>query len=127
MREIWRSHFGDEPGILWVIWDPSRLAYYQGIDLPVQLWSSELGGGGGTAQSVARVMRWLPVKPDFHLVGHAEHWAFLAPCSADQVKSLPRICNDTPSFDRVAFHKEFNAAVLAFFSQELKARQAISR
>jgi predicted dienelactone hydrolase len=92
------------------------------VTLPAQLWSSELGGAGGTAQSVARIARWLPAKPDFHLVGHAEHWAFLAPCTADQAKSLPRICNDTPSFDRVAFHKEFNAAVLAFFGQQLKPR-----
>jgi predicted dienelactone hydrolase len=89
------------------------------VTLPVQLWSSELGGAGGTAQSVAQVMSWLPVKPDFHLVPHAEYWAFVAPCTAEQAKSLPRICNDTPSFDRVAFHREFNAAVIAFLRQQL--------
>ena len=91
------------------------------VALPVQLWSSELGGAGGTAQSVARVMSWLPVKPEFHLVPHAEHWAFVAPCTAEQAKSLPRICNDTPSFDRVAFHREFNTAVIAFFRDKLKS------
>ena len=91
------------------------------VTLPVQLWSSELGGAGGTAQSVARVMGWLPAKPGFHLVAHADHWAFVAPCTAEQAKSLPRICNDTPSFDRVAFHREFNAAVIAFFRQQLGA------
>lgn len=89
------------------------------VTQPVQLWSSELGGASGSAQSVAEVMRWLPVKPDFHLVPHADDWAFTAPCTAEQAKSLPRICNDTPSFDRVAFHREFNAAVIAFFHQQL--------
>jgi len=90
------------------------------VTLPVQLWSSELGGAGGTAQSVAEVMRWLPVKPDFHLVAHADHWAFIAPCTAEQAKALPRICDDTPSFDRVAFHREFNGAVLGFFRERLR-------
>ncbi len=89
------------------------------VTLPVQLWSSELGGVSGSAQSVADVMRWLPVKPDFHLVAHADDWAFTAPCTAEQAKSLPRICNDTPSFDRIAFHREFNAALVAFFRQQL--------
>jgi predicted dienelactone hydrolase len=91
------------------------------VTLPVQLWSSELGGAGATAQSVAQIMRWLPAKPDFHLVAHADDWAFTAPCTAEQAKSLPRICNDTPSFDRIAFHREFNAAVVAFFRAQLKA------
>lgn len=89
------------------------------VTLPVQLWSSELGGAGGTAQSVARVRDWLPTKPDFHLVAHADHWAFIAPCNAEQVKAQPRLCNDTPSFDRTAFHRDFNNAVLAFFRQQL--------
>jgi len=89
------------------------------VTLPVQLWSSELGGAGGTAQSVAELMLWLPVKPDFHLVAHGDHWAFIAPCTAEQAKSLPRVCNDTPSFDRIAFHRVFNAALLAFFRQQL--------
>jgi predicted dienelactone hydrolase len=29
------------------------------------------------------------------------------------------ICTDAPGFDRVAFHKEFNADVLAFFRANL--------
>lgn len=91
------------------------------VTLPLQLWSSELGGAGGSAQSVAQVMRWLPAKPDFHLVAHADQWAFTAPCTAEQAKSQPRLCNDTPSFDRVAFHREFNAAVIAFFRERLKS------
>jgi hypothetical protein len=78
-----------------------------------------LRGAGGTAQGVARVRDWLPARPDFHLVAHADHWAFIAPCTAEQAKSLPRICDDTPSFDRTAFHREFNAKVVAFFREKL--------
>jgi len=39
VEAVWRSLWGRRPGILWVIWDPGRLAAYTGIDLPVQVWS----------------------------------------------------------------------------------------
>jgi hypothetical protein len=35
------------------------------------------------------------------------------------VAELPRLCVDQGGFDRVAFHKKFNADVLAFFRAEL--------
>jgi len=35
------------------------------------------------------------------------------------MKALPEICVDAGAFVRVAFHKEFNAAVLAFFRKHL--------
>jgi predicted dienelactone hydrolase len=35
------------------------------------------------------------------------------------VKDSPRICADAPGFDRAAFHKDFNAAILAFFRRHL--------
>jgi len=37
-------------------------------------------------------------------------------------KAVPEICTDAPGFDRAAFHKEFNAAVLAFFRTQLGNR-----
>jgi glycosyltransferase involved in cell wall biosynthesis len=39
VEAVWRDRWGDTPGICWVIWDPGRLAAYDGITLPVQLWS----------------------------------------------------------------------------------------
>ncbi len=39
VEQLYQSHFGNRPGILWVIWDPSRLIYYDGINLPVQKWA----------------------------------------------------------------------------------------
>jgi glycosyltransferase involved in cell wall biosynthesis len=69
---VWRDRWGRQPGVLWVIWDPGRLAAYTGIDLPVQLWSypaidapglaGGLGGPAGAAlQRAHRVIaygRW---------------------------------------------------------------------
>lgn len=56
---LWASHFGSRPGVLWVIWDPSRLVYYQGIQAPVVKWAypavdagngvGSLGGPAGAA------------------------------------------------------------------------------
>lgn len=59
VEQLWRGHFGATPGILWLIWDPSRLAYYQRINLPVTKWAytaidaantnGSLGGPAGEA------------------------------------------------------------------------------
>lgn len=53
---VYRNYFGDQPGVVWVIWDPGRLAAYVGLDLPVQLWSypaidapNRVGGISGPA------------------------------------------------------------------------------
>jgi predicted dienelactone hydrolase len=89
------------------------------VAVPVQLWSSRYGGVGVTLENVASIDRKLQLKSEFHLVSDAVHWAFLAPCAAEFAQANPRICVDTPGFDRVAFHQEFNAAVLAFFRQHL--------
>ena len=70
-------------------------------------------------ESVAALARDLPVKPDLHVVPNAAHFAFLTPCPSALASAVPEICADAPGFDRIAFHKEFNAAVLAFFHKHL--------
>ena len=77
------------------------------------------GGAGVSVEGVAIIDHGLLVKPDYRVVANAGHWAFLAPCSPEQTKASPRSCVDLPGFDRVAFHKEFNADVLAFFQKYL--------
>jgi predicted dienelactone hydrolase len=59
------------------------------------------------------------MKPDFHVAPNSQHFDFLAPCSADLAKMAPTICADGHRFDRAAFHKEFNADVVAFFLKHL--------
>jgi predicted dienelactone hydrolase len=87
------------------------------LTVPVQLWGSALGGDGVSLHKVAAVDRTLAAKPDYHVVPNAGHFAFLAPCSAGQTNARPEPCVDAPDFDRVAFHKAFDADVLAFFRQ----------
>jgi glycosyltransferase involved in cell wall biosynthesis len=39
VEACWQSLWGEHPGILWLIWDPSRLAEYREIRLPAQKWA----------------------------------------------------------------------------------------
>jgi predicted dienelactone hydrolase len=89
------------------------------IKIPLQIWRSELGGHGADPGGTARVAAALPGHPEIHTVP-AAHFAFLAPCSAELAVAVPRICADTPpDFDRAAFHREFDAEVVRFFSEHL--------
>lgn len=90
------------------------------VKMPFQFWRSQFGGPGvGDRSGTARVAEGLPGKPDIHVVP-AGHFAFLAPCSAELAAAIPRICTDTPAgFDRAAFHREFDAAVVKFFREQL--------
>jgi predicted dienelactone hydrolase len=104
-----------DPGFMF-LFGPADL---KAVTVPVQLWSSEHGGDGVTSQSVVAFGKMLPASPDTRLARNAGHFAFLAPCSPELASSIPRICRDAEGFDRVAFHREFNAEVLAFFRRHL--------
>ena len=90
------------------------------VKVPFQFWRSQLGGPGvGDGSGTARVANGLPGNPEIHVV-LAGHFAFLAPCSAELTVAIPRICTDTPAgFDRAGFHREFNAAVVKYFREQL--------
>jgi predicted dienelactone hydrolase len=106
-----------------VIADPLAVLFtansFAAIKVPVQLWASERGGDGVLPHDVAAVDANLPAKHDYYVVPNAGHFGFLAPCPAALVKELPELCTDAPGFDRVAFHAQFNADVLAFFRKWL--------
>jgi predicted dienelactone hydrolase len=82
------------------------------VKVPVQLWASERGNEFVTPESVAAVDTNLPAKHEYHVVANAGHADF-GLCQAF-LKDDPG-CKDAPGFDRVAFHKQFDADVLAFF------------
>ena len=106
-----------------VIADPLAILFTAGslaaITTPIQLWASERGGDGIYPRDVAEVDKSLPASHEFHVVPNSGHFVFLAPCSPAGVKEHPELCTDASDFDRVAFHKQFDAAVLAFFRANL--------
>ena len=95
---------------------PDRLT---DVTIPVQLWGSALGGDGVAPDSIAALAQRLLAKTDFRVVENAGHFAFLAPCPAALAKEAAEICTDPPGFDRAAFHKTFDADMLAFFRGHL--------
>jgi predicted dienelactone hydrolase len=89
------------------------------VTVPIQLWrgdSDEILPHPNYAQTV---YDRLAVKPDYHVVPNAGHFAFLAPCTQSLAAMVPEICHDPEGFDRSAFHREFNPAVVAFFKAKL--------
>ncbi|HTO64585.1 MAG TPA: dienelactone hydrolase [Bradyrhizobium sp.] len=90
------------------------------VKLPVQLWASERGGDGVLPRDVAAVDANLPARHEYHVVPNSGHFAFVPPCPPAMAQAAPEICTDAPGFDRAAFHREFNAAVIAFFQQHLR-------
>ena len=106
-----------------VIADPLAVMFAAGglsaVKVPVQLWQSERGGDGVSPESVAAVNRNLPAQHEYHIVPDAGHFAFLTPCPPALAARLPELCTDARGFDRVDFHKQFDAGVVAFFRNYL--------
>lgn len=89
-----------------------------GIRIPMQIWRSRHGGAGVDPKNSALTASHLPNTPEVHTVP-AGHFAFLPPCSAEFAEKLPRFCTDPPGFDRIAFHREFDAGIVRFFREHL--------
>jgi predicted dienelactone hydrolase len=86
---------------------------------PIQLWRAENDQILPPPDYAEAVRAALPRAPEFHLVPHAGHFDFLAPCSAALAARVPEICQSAPDFDRTAFHADFNRAVVGFFQRTL--------
>jgi predicted dienelactone hydrolase len=92
------------------------------VTVPVQLWGAENDRITPNQWNADVVEAALPTPPEDHLVPLAGHFDFLAPCSAALAERAPEICRDPPAFDRTDFHRDFNAAVVAFFRKQLDGR-----
>jgi predicted dienelactone hydrolase len=89
------------------------------VTVPVQLWRAENDTQSPDAWNSAIVRSELLTQPTERIVPGADHFVFLAPCSDALAKAAPAICTDSPGVDRVAFHQEFNRAVVTFFREKL--------
>ena len=72
------------------------------------------------ASNTANIRSLLPRTTEFREAKGASHLSFLAPCP--DPGAMPTICADKPGFDRIAFHSEMNAALIAFFRTKLAVR-----
>lgn len=94
------------------------------VTVPVQLWQAEHDQVLPETEAqplYALVVRdALPAKPEYHLVREANHYDFLAPCTAAFAAQEQTACFSRPGFDRAAFHKTLNAEVARFFDRTLR-------
>ena len=90
------------------------------VAVPVQLWRPENDELATHPYNAEAVYHALPVETDYRVISGAGHFVILAPCTQRQAQAGPAICHDTDGFDRVAFHKKFNADILAFFQKHLE-------
>lgn len=86
------------------------------VRVPVQLW---MGANDQTVPPPTNgelIASALPKPPETHIVPGAVHYSFLMPCG---LIGPPQICHDPKGFDRTAFHRQFNRAVVQFFKANL--------
>lgn len=89
------------------------------VKMPVQLWRAEVDQVLPAPFYADAVRAALPQPPEFHLVPHAGHFDFLAPCSVELARVAPGICTSEPGFDRAVFHRSFDASLVTFFTRTL--------
>ena len=91
------------------------------VRIPIQLWQAAEDQVLPAPYHVEPLRDRLPGDPEHHVVPGALHHDFLAPCAAEMRAVAPELCRSNPGFDRAAFKREFNAAVVGFFVRELGA------
>ncbi len=89
------------------------------VNIPIQLWRASNDDQAPDEWNTAIVRSELHPPPEEHVVTSAGHFVFLPPCTEALAKQAPQICTDSAGFDRAAFHRTFNAAVVAFFTRNL--------
>ena len=133
-RALTRSPTGEPPAAIWVhdarikaavVAAPAAGHAFIAVGLgavaaPVQLWEAEDDRIAPNRWSAENVKANLPSPPELHLAPGADHFAFIAPCSTALAERMPDICRDPAEFERSAFHREFNAAVVGFFQKQLE-------
>jgi predicted dienelactone hydrolase len=93
------------------------------VTLPLQLWRAENDQILPDPFYATAVRTRLPKAPDYHLVAKAGHFDFLAPCNDENKTSAAFICSSAAGFDRAAFHRDFDAKVVGFFTANLAAQR----
>ena len=100
--------------------DPDQVA---ALDTAVQLWGGSQDDRVPYSSNVAPLAAALTAPSEAHQVADAGHFAFRPPCDTALEEANPRVwelaCTDPVGFDRAAFQRRFNAAVVAFLAAQL--------
>jgi predicted dienelactone hydrolase len=99
-----------------VIFDKAGLA---SIDRPVFLYYAQNDHQLMPSENALHIKPLIPMLAGSTVVPNADHWVFLAPCSAELAKNAGEICHDPEGVDRVKVHEQIAADALAFFRKTL--------
>jgi predicted dienelactone hydrolase len=89
------------------------------IDRPVDLWYGQNDHMLLPSENALHLQPLAPTLVHLHEVPKADHWVFLAPCSAALAKDAGGICRDPPGVDRTKVHQRLDADAVAFFRHAL--------
>jgi predicted dienelactone hydrolase len=89
------------------------------IDRPVELWYGQHDHVLLPSENALHLKPLVSTLAHVHEVPKADHWIFLAPCSARLAKDAGEICKDPPGVDRAKVHERINADAVAFFRKAL--------
>src|SRR5690348_15741780 len=89
------------------------------IDRPVDLWYGQHDHVLLPSENALHLKPLVRTLAQVHEVPKADHWVFLAPCSARLARDAGEICKDPPGVDRAKVHQRINANAAAFFRQAL--------
>jgi hypothetical protein len=83
------------------------------IRILIQLWRASNDGQVPDAWNTALIRQELPKRAEEYAVTRAGHYAFFPPRGEAHAQQAPQVCTDDGSFDRSAFHRDFNRKVVA--------------
>jgi predicted dienelactone hydrolase len=69
-----------------------------------------------------RIARFLPTRPEYHVLEGAGHFVFFAPCPWMLSWTARQSCKDAPGIDRAEIHERLNAEMITFFRQSLSPK-----
>lgn len=99
-----------------LVFDRAGLAH---IHVPIFLYYGQDDHVLIPKYNVLHIAPLIKMLAGIRMIPKAGHYVFLSPCSPQLTKEAPDICIDPPSVNRVAVHRQINAAALAFFRKTL--------
>lgn len=101
-----------------LVFDKAGLSH---VDRPVFLYYGQDDQELQPKYNVLHIAPLIKTLVGIKMIPKAGHYVFLSPCSPALAKDAPAICKDPPGVNRIAVHRQINAAALAFFQKTLDA------
>jgi len=89
------------------------------ISVPVYIYSAANDAVLPTKDNALRVSKALRSMTKYSEIPGANHFVFLAPCTAQMQSITPALCIDPPGIDRRAVHETINMDAIGFFRTNL--------